>query len=486
MITWMQRHKKYLVVTIWISTIAFVGAGFVGWGAYDLNSDRASAVAKVGSRKITVQEFQLAYANYYNFYNNMLGGKLTQEQADDMGLEGMVIKSLIDEATLLSYADEIGMVALDSEIKDTIANDDNFKENGVFSKELYYNTVKRAGLSAKDYENSLKKQILLDKLNKALSLKATDPETKMFNSAILMQDKIEVASLSLSPNELILKEEDIKSYWEGSKENYMTTKSYNVDIVNVPLLNMEVSDDELKSFFEENKHNYTDKDGKLKSFEDAKTSAKTDFLLKKTKKVALETYLEFKKDAIAATDSKEIFVDDITFPVEKLEEASLGETIKPIVQNYGYMILKVTAINESKPKTYEEAKTEVENELTSIKEEELLYAKAKEALDTFEGTDIGYVSRDSVKKILDMDETQSVAFINYIFDQKDKVGYKISDGKALLFRILEQKLLPNSQADKYASLINDNVIQMKQAELNLNLIKKLKERYEIEQYYKGK
>ncbi len=32
MITWMQRHKKWLVITIWISTIAFVGAGFVGWG----------------------------------------------------------------------------------------------------------------------------------------------------------------------------------------------------------------------------------------------------------------------------------------------------------------------------------------------------------------------------------------------------------------------------------------------------------------------
>ena len=33
MITWMQRHKRWLVITIWISTIAFVGAGFVGWGS---------------------------------------------------------------------------------------------------------------------------------------------------------------------------------------------------------------------------------------------------------------------------------------------------------------------------------------------------------------------------------------------------------------------------------------------------------------------
>ena len=35
MITWMQRHKKWLITTVWVSTIAFVGAGFVGWGSYD-------------------------------------------------------------------------------------------------------------------------------------------------------------------------------------------------------------------------------------------------------------------------------------------------------------------------------------------------------------------------------------------------------------------------------------------------------------------
>ena len=38
MITWMQRHKKWLVFTIWTCTIAFVGAGFVGWGAYNYGS----------------------------------------------------------------------------------------------------------------------------------------------------------------------------------------------------------------------------------------------------------------------------------------------------------------------------------------------------------------------------------------------------------------------------------------------------------------
>ena len=75
MITWMQRHRKYLVITIWISTIAFIGAGFVGWGEYKYG-DKAGAVAKVGTITITQEELQKSYSTLFNQYNQMFQGKL--------------------------------------------------------------------------------------------------------------------------------------------------------------------------------------------------------------------------------------------------------------------------------------------------------------------------------------------------------------------------------------------------------------------------
>jgi len=50
---------------------------------------------------------------------------------------------------------------------------------------------------------------------------------------------------------------------------------------------------------------------------------------------------------------------------------------------------------------------------------------------------------------------------------------------------LEQKLLVNDKLKKYTDLINENIQQMKQAEMSQNLINELRNRYEIEQYYKG-
>ena len=62
MITWMQRHKKWLVITIWISTIAFIGAGFVGWGSYKYGT-QGGVVATVGSREVSIEEYQQEYSN---------------------------------------------------------------------------------------------------------------------------------------------------------------------------------------------------------------------------------------------------------------------------------------------------------------------------------------------------------------------------------------------------------------------------------------
>ncbi|MDC0933875.1 SurA N-terminal domain-containing protein, partial [Arcobacteraceae bacterium] len=72
MIEWMQKHKKWLIVTIWISTIAFVGAGFVGWGSYDYEKS-TSTVAIVGEKEVPLKDLQNEYSSLYSQYQQMLG-----------------------------------------------------------------------------------------------------------------------------------------------------------------------------------------------------------------------------------------------------------------------------------------------------------------------------------------------------------------------------------------------------------------------------
>jgi peptidyl-prolyl cis-trans isomerase D len=482
----MQRHKKYLVVTIWISTIAFVGAGFVGWGAYDLNRDRAASVAKVGHRTISVQEFQSAYANHYNFYNNLLGGKLTQEQAEQMGLNKIVMNTLVNQTLLLNYADEIGLVATKEDVKERLINNPNFQSDGVFNKDLYYSILKSNRINPSDYENGLEREILNSKLENFFKLAPSAKEIDLFTSAFFMEDRLSITAVTLDANEVITNEEAIKSYWEKNKSNYLTKKSYTLELLNLPASQTKFDDKTLEEFYTQEKHNYKFEDGKLMTFAEAKSKVIVDLRLKNDKKNALEAFLTFKKGETAPSETKVIYDDDTTFPLDKIQVAAKDEVLKPVVIKDSYVIIKVKEIKFPEPMSYEMAKKDASRDLLEELKKTALEKKAEAKLENFAGSDIGFVSRDSVKSIAGLSEAKSAEFLSHVFDNTAKKGYKVIDGKAIVYEILEQKLLNKDKAKQYVSMISENVLQVKQAELNQNLIKKLATAYKVEQYYKGK
>lgn len=486
MITWMQKHKKYLVVTIWISTIAFVGAGFVGWGAYDFNSDRASAIAKVGDKKITVKDFQLAYGNLYSYYSQLSNGQLTQEQAKEMGLERVVINNLINETLLLNYANDLGLTTLDEDVKQELIKDENFQKDGIFDKEQYYLVLKNIGMNPKEYEISLKKQILLSKLDKIIELPANDKEIEMLASSLFIKDKVEISVLNASSDELNITEEELKETWEKSKNIYLTKINYKLGTIFVEAKPTDANESELTEFYNENKLDYKEEDGKIKTYEAALDEVKKDYSLKKTKREALETHLKVKKGELNSLVPMDVQEDDANFPVNELKDAKKGDTLKPFEYKNGFLVVKVEDIIMPKPMEFEQAKSQVRVSLEKTKTHALLEQKAKDKLANFtDGVDIGFVSRDDIKTEQGLSENEFGVFLSQLFDNNDKQGYVILENKAVIYKILEQKLLDNSKLDEYKKLLTDNVKQLKNGEIRQNLLEELRKKYSIEQYYKG-
>ena len=144
MLTWMQRHKKWLVITIWISVIAFVGAGFVGWGSYQYGSSSGS-VAVVGDRKISVDEYQREYSSLYRQYSQVYGNKFNQEMAKKIGLPDAALSLAIQKNLILSYADDLGLLVTDKDIAKELVQMPSFIKDGKFDKELYVKVLSQNG-----------------------------------------------------------------------------------------------------------------------------------------------------------------------------------------------------------------------------------------------------------------------------------------------------------------------------------------------------
>ena len=488
MISWMQKHKKYLVITIWISTIAFVGAGFVGWGAYKFGSG-ANAVAEVGDVTIDYKTLQNEYSRLYNYYNTIFQGNFDQEKAKEFGLEKQALQALIQNALLENFAKEHGLIVTDEEVAQKIASMDVFKDkNGQFSKELYLKVLANNRLKPKDFEESIKKELLLAKVQKALEPAQVPLEFDTIASSLFIGDKIEYLPLTSKNIEVNATQEELKSYYDQHKTDYLTPTRYKIALIEVPITEVNASDAELRSFYEKKRLNYRDAEGKVLSFEAAKEMVKKDYARKKSKKEALKTYIAFKKGKIKAQKELTIAENDTSLPqslMAAIKEANVGQTIKPKETQNGYIIAKLLQKEPPQPMSFQEALPKLKEEYLAQKRAKALEAKAKKLLASFKGERTNYICRDDADKLTLLQKAEALLFLKGLFTSDKSKGYvKISDDKLVLYKILDQKLQMREKIDKNRAFITDNTKRLKVNVQQNGLLQKLQNLYEIK-IYKG-
>jgi peptidyl-prolyl cis-trans isomerase D len=485
MITWMQTHRKYLVPTIWISTIAFVGAGFVGWGAYDYGSNKQDTVAVVGDREVSVNELQSTYSKLFSYYNQIFGGKLTQEKASELHLQDIALEKLTNEALLLNYADELGITALDEEIINEYTSISAFQENGIFNKKKYENILRAQGIDKKLFEHELEKSVILKKMQAILKLPATPLEEESSFAATSLSDHLIIKKLTQTVDSITVDEAEVKKAWESSKNDYMSQISYELETIKVPAAEIEVDEDALKAFYDEKRYKFKDSDGKILPFEKAKEEVKKAVQLKKAKTAVLKKYLAFKKGEIKAQEELTVDAKSATFPFATLQDVKEGAFIKAIALSDAYMTARVKKINHPKPLAYEEARERVEAKLKQEKAMALLKEKAKsESLSLKDGEDIGYVSINEYEKIKALNPQIASQFLRYVFSKNEKNGYFITGNEAIVYHIKEQRLFDSEKFQREHNITTQKTTTLKSNVIESGLLQELKKKYKIQTFLK--
>lgn len=494
MLTWMQRHKKYLVVTIWISTIAFIGAGFVGWGAYDFNINRSSSVAVVGNEKIGFNEFSMRYNQFFNYYNQISNGTLDDKGAKELGIENLALNSLIEDKLLLNFAKDLGLSSNEDEILQNIASTPAFQDqNGNFDKSIYYELLKRNNISTKDYEKGIFDGIVINKLSQIFNLPYKDEELRMLASSYFMQDSLSIQKIDSGGGNIEIDEEELRKVWEGHKGDFKTQKVYEISTYSLKADEQNYDDRELEAFYNEDKTRYKDFGGKILSFEDAKKDVAKAYALNKLKSLANEKFLELKNGQIAFETDLNITDSDVYYPLELLARAKDGDVLRPFESAQGYTIIKLKQTSPVRLKSFEEARQEVIPLYLGQKSQDLLKQRAQDTLRDFKGVSIGFVSRDSKRNPQEIsEETLNDAefsyFVTNVFDSDQNKSYVLLSGnKAVVYQIDMQKLAPTPEKmEQYKVALEQNLRNIKANEIRQELIEKLKKEYPIEIYYKGK
>ncbi len=487
MITWMQRHRKYLVVTIWISTIAFVGAGFVGWGQYSYG-DKAGSVAKVGDIPITADELQKSYSALFNQYNQVFQGKFDEKQAQQFGLQRQALRQLVNQALVLNLANEYGMIVSDEELAGTIQAQPAFFKEGAFDKSVYEKVLSDNRLTKKEYEESLRKELLIQKTLYLLASGTKTLEVKSIGNALGVADRISYKLLTPDMVSVSVDEAELKAFWEKRKTEFKTEPSYEIAYVRQSPLSLEHSQSDISEYYEANRQSLKDAEGKLLSAAEAHDMIVAGLNDKATEKEALRLYIDYKKGELkeavvpekaTITASTSAFDPQLTKEIMALNEKKTF--LKPRKNGNDYVIVKLEKFVPARSKTFEEAKTEANGLYRSELGKTKLLELAKASHASFSGTTTDFITRLDASKLAGLSPMEGSEFLSKLFRSKEKQGFiPLENGNVIIYNVLEQKLLETKAvADETA------VAQLKGNLLDQGVVKALENKYPVEIYVEG-
>lgn len=485
MINWMQRHKKWLVITVWISAIAFVGAGFVGWGSYDFSKNEG-AIAEVGDIEIGQDRFNQEYGRLYSMFAD-ISPDFDQAQAKEMGLPKQALDNLINQAFLENYALDNGVIVTENEVAEQIATMEPFFVDGKFNKDRYFRVLRQNELNPTQFEKMIKRETLVKKISEILKPALTDLEEKAITAPLNIADTIETDIIEKSSIEVSVDENRLKAYWEERKDQFLTPPAFEIEYVTINYEDIEPKDEQIQQHYDEYKLEYKDDDGELLDFEDAKSDVIKDVQKDIAERDILRKYIKLKKGELKDTNTTIISSENNPFGSDllmRLTETSSGETIKSAKTDDGVITAKLINNIDPMPKQFAEVKDEVEQIYIDSKKQEKLEKLANSKLEDFKGKNQGVLRRGDIDKIDGLREYESAEFLNTLFESDEVKGVVYLEEKAVLYKIVEQQLLEDDKGDSSADFLVQSVEELKYRLIEEELLNRLKKEYEVRVYAK--
>ncbi len=259
--------SKTLKFVLFITAFAFVGTGLVALIVYQFSGGALTGAAVVNGKEISFQELQREYEN--------ISRSLEAQGVDVAPMRKMIysqaLENLIAKELLYQEAEKEGIVATKEEVKRAILTYEAFYENGKFSKEKYLAALRSAGLTPAVFENIIKKDITTKHIVTLLksSFYVTDEEIDSFS--IKQLTKV-TGKVYIFPVSVDVTDEEIKNYYEKNKDRFSGKKGkkiviYKIDINKLGKENAQNLARQIYKQLKENK-NIPQKDGVSKIFED--------------------------------------------------------------------------------------------------------------------------------------------------------------------------------------------------------------------------
>src|SRR3984893_12541499 len=228
MLAKMRRHMNWLKWSLGIVCLAFI-IFYIPDFLRGSGADAASGdtIARVEGRAITAAEFRRTYQAQLQAYRSAYGGNMSDQLLKQLGVEQQILQQMVDERAALAEADRLGITVSEEEVRHHFFSLWASQENGAFIGEQRYAQLlrmQRPPMAPADFEESVRRQLTVDKLRASLTAWLSIPEQDVEQKYRRRNDKVKLAVVTFSADtfrqQATATDADVASYFEGHKADF--------------------------------------------------------------------------------------------------------------------------------------------------------------------------------------------------------------------------------------------------------------------------
>ncbi len=382
----------------WLAKVILIviSVPFALWGieSYVRTPSGKDAIATVGSESISSAEFNEAVRRQLDQFKQQFGGQIDASIMDSPEMRKSILDQLIDQRLFTVASQAAGVKVSDLALRERIATEPTFQDNGQFAQARYATFLQASGNSAVSFENSLRKDLERQQFAGSIANTGIVANASVEGFIKASEQAREIAMVNVTPEQFTDKvkitPEQVKADYEQNKAAYTIPEMARAEYVELSVdaltPTVQVPAEEVKAFYEANSARFVQKEERkashilINAAKDAKddvkaaAKAKAEELyaqVKKNPKLFAEVAKKHSQDTGSAASGGDLGFFGKGMMVKPFEEAAFkaakGDIVGPVLSDFGYHVIMVTDVRPAKGKALSEAAPEIEGELRKQK-----------------------------------------------------------------------------------------------------------------------
>jgi peptidyl-prolyl cis-trans isomerase D len=440
----------------------------------------------------------------------MAGGRVDAALLDTPEQRAAVLEDIVRQRVLLAHAFQSGLTVSSEQLRGYISQAPELQENGQFSKERYQQFLKGRNMTAAGFENDLRRNILLSQLSKAYFQTSFVPRSVAERVLRIAEQQREVSRAMISPDKFVssvkLEEGAAKKYYDAQQEEFRIPEQVRVEYVTLSaeslLDSVQVDPAEVKKYYDQNQRQFGTAESRQASHilitidksggdaAKAKARALAEQIaneLKKDPSKFAELARKHSQDPGSAAKGGDLGTFSRGSMVKAFDDAVFsmkpGEISQPVESEYGYHVIRVTAVNPAQIRSFNEARPDIEKELKKQRVSRV-YAETAEKLNTvaFEQSDTlkpaadllkqapqqsGWLSRSGAQdaKLNNPKLLQAIFSDDVVNNKRNTEAVEIAPGNIVVARVLEHKPSAVRSFEEVKSAIEKKLVESRASQL---------------------